>query len=209
MTGEDDDKTRLERLLEAGVYAPVGFLVTRSKTVPDLAKAGRKQIAFAQSLGRAALKTLARSAKRDAGATPTRSRYTEPPAAVSQDTPVESAVEESPGVTEAVPQAAEVEPTQQAATSGATAGEATVAPPQATADAEIDDDVEIENYDEIEDDVEIENDAEIENYDELTAREIIELVRAGDVERARWIHDRETAGKGRVTVLRAAQREID
>jgi len=196
VSGDDDDKTRLERLLEAGVYAPVGFLVTRSKTVPDLAKAGRKQIAFAQSLGRAALRTLARGARRDPGAAPggpserapvpSSAAAASPRSAVDEDDVVEKSGAGTSEGSEHAESVARAEPP-------APAGEP-VEPKASVGTEESPDQVEA---------------AAIEGYDDLTAREIIELIKTGDAARSQWVHDRETAGKGRVTVLRAASRELD
>lgn len=52
------DKSQVDRLLDAGLFAPLGFLLTRDETIADLAAAGRKQVAFSRSLGRAALKGI-------------------------------------------------------------------------------------------------------------------------------------------------------
>lgn len=57
---QDQPTSPLERLLNLGVYAPVGFLLDPDKTVAELADAGRKQLAFTRSLGQAALKSVAR-----------------------------------------------------------------------------------------------------------------------------------------------------
>jgi len=53
----------VDRLLDVGIYAPLGFLLTRQDAVADLAAVGRKQIEFSRSLGRAALKSIARGAQ--------------------------------------------------------------------------------------------------------------------------------------------------
>lgn len=64
----------IDRLLEAGVFAPLGFVLKRHEVVPELAKAGRQQIAFCQSLGKAALSTLLKqqegTVKQQEGTTP-------------------------------------------------------------------------------------------------------------------------------------------
>jgi len=60
MSPSASDKSTFDRILDAGVFAPIGFLVTRGATSGDLAKVGRKQVAFARSLGRAALKGVSR-----------------------------------------------------------------------------------------------------------------------------------------------------
>ena len=69
MCGSSAEKSPFDRLLDAGVYAPLGFLLTRNKAGAGLAEAGRKQVAFTRSLGRAALQGLvrARSESTDAG----------------------------------------------------------------------------------------------------------------------------------------------
>lgn len=51
----------VDRLLDAGVFVPLGFLLKRDEVVQDLAAAGRKQIAFSRSLGRAALRGLTKA----------------------------------------------------------------------------------------------------------------------------------------------------
>lgn len=53
-------KSAIDRALDAGVYAPIGFLIRRTEVCDDAVAAGRKQVAFARSLGRAALKGFAR-----------------------------------------------------------------------------------------------------------------------------------------------------
>jgi len=55
---KDRPTSNVERLLEAGLFAPLGFVLKRREVVPELAKAGRQQISFCQSLGKAALSTL-------------------------------------------------------------------------------------------------------------------------------------------------------
>ena len=116
------EKSVIERMLDAGLYAPLGFLLTRDETIDGLAAAGREQIAFSRSLGRAALKGLARGTK---------------PAAAG--------------------------------------------PPA---------------------------DELVEGYDDLTARDIVAVLAECSAAQARWIRDRESAGKARVTVLRAADRSL-
>jgi len=54
------EKSPFERLLDAGVYAPLGYVLRRTEVKQDLASAGRKQVAFARSLGKAALSSLRR-----------------------------------------------------------------------------------------------------------------------------------------------------
>ena len=58
-----DEKSPIDRVLDATLFAPLGFLLTRDETFETLAAAGRKQIAFSRSLGRAALKGIARGAQ--------------------------------------------------------------------------------------------------------------------------------------------------
>lgn len=59
------DKSSIERLLDISVYAPLGLVLTRDEAIDELALTGRKQVAFCRSLGRAALKNLARGAQSD------------------------------------------------------------------------------------------------------------------------------------------------
>jgi len=63
-----------ERLLDVSLFAPLGFLLGRDQVMRDLAKAGRKQVAFSRSLGRAALQTIAKATA--APETQTRARTT-------------------------------------------------------------------------------------------------------------------------------------
>jgi len=57
-----ESSSPLRRLLDAGLYAPLGFLLSSDEVVADLAAAGRKQVAFSRSLGRAALRGLTKPA---------------------------------------------------------------------------------------------------------------------------------------------------
>ena len=128
MSSSAADKSPIERVLDAGVYRPLGFLITRDQDCDDLALAGRKQVAFARSLGRAALKGISRGL-----------RAPEPvsgPVPVPEDTPAPAAF--------------------------------------------------------------------IEGYGDMTARDIITRLRTATPEQAQWVSTQETAGKQRVTVLRAA-----
>jgi hypothetical protein len=133
-------KSTIDRILDAGVFAPIGFLVTRDAKSGELAKAGRKQVAFARSLGRAALKGVSRGIR--------------PSQAMSVATP----------------------------TAPATPTVETPAPATPIG---------------------------VEGYSEMLARDIITMVRTGTPEQAEWIKAQETAGKKRVTVLRAAQARLD
>ena len=56
------DKSVIDRMLDAGVFAPLGLLITRDQVRDDVVAAGRKQVAFARSLGRAALQGFTRRA---------------------------------------------------------------------------------------------------------------------------------------------------
>lgn len=119
MSSSDDDKSVIDRILDAGLYAPLGFLISRDQVCDEVVVAGRKQVAFARSLGRAALAGFAREPK------------------------------------------AEVQS------------------------------------------------AEIEGYDAMTAREVVTLLKTATTEQTRWIKSRETAGKARVSILRAADKVLD
>ncbi len=138
MSASGNDKSVVDRLLDAGVYAPLGFALTRSETLDDLAATGRKQIAFTRSLGRAAIKGLAR------GARTSQAGQGAEQATETADTAVETIAETG----------------------------------------------------------------EVAGYDDLSAREIVALLNTCIEPQARWIRDREQAGKGRVTVLRAAERRL-
>lgn len=63
-SSEPQAASPIDRLLDLGVFAPLGFVLKRDEVVQDLAAAGRKQIAFSRSLGRAALRGLAKGAKK-------------------------------------------------------------------------------------------------------------------------------------------------
>lgn len=90
--GEDEGKqasgsssSPLERLVELGVYAPLGLLANKDQVVSDLIEQGRKQAAFSRSLGRAALKAISsaspqKRASAAASAVPTRSKKAAPAA---------------------------------------------------------------------------------------------------------------------------------
>lgn len=56
------DRSPIERALDVGVYAPLGFALEFRRLVPELAEAGRQQVAFSRSLGKAALSTLGKAA---------------------------------------------------------------------------------------------------------------------------------------------------
>ncbi len=59
-TDQDHTKTPLDHLLDFGVFAPLGFALEFRRVLPELAQAGRRQIAFSQTLGRAALNGVTR-----------------------------------------------------------------------------------------------------------------------------------------------------
>ena len=125
-----DQKSQVERLLDVAVYAPLGFLLTRDQAIADMATAGRKQIAFSRSLGRAALKGL--------------SRGVQPSPASASPTPAKAPSE-----------------------------------PEAVANSKVD------------------------GYSAMTAKQVIARVATCTPAEASWIRAEETAGKNRVTVLRA------
>lgn len=58
---ETPERRPIERALDLGIFAPLGLALEFGKVVPELAKAGRRHIAFSQSLGRAAIKTVLNS----------------------------------------------------------------------------------------------------------------------------------------------------
>lgn len=67
MSGEGADANAagpLDELVDLAIFAPLGLALEYRKLIPELADTGRKQLAFAQTLGRAALKTMASSAAR-------------------------------------------------------------------------------------------------------------------------------------------------
>lgn len=69
-SAKGDDQSPLDRLLELGVFAPIGLVLELPRLLPDLVESGRKQIVFSQSLGRAAIRTIARGAQRDTKPSP-------------------------------------------------------------------------------------------------------------------------------------------
>jgi len=114
------DKSVIDRMLDAGVFAPLGLLITRDQVREDVVAAGRKQVAFARSLGRAALQGFTRGTS------------------AAPATPTAPVVVEVPG------------------------------------------------------------------YDTMTARDVVMLLKAATTAQAQWIKSHESAGKRRVTILRAA-----
>lgn len=138
MSDQGQQRTPIDRLLDVGVFAPLGLVLQRHELLEQLAEAGRKQVAFSRSLGRAALKTLAK------GATAKQASSTRAKA---------------PGDAGAAP---------------GTAGAKQVP----VADL-------------------------IPEYETLTARQVIARIGTSNKAERNWIRTRETAGKNRVTVLRA------
>lgn len=136
----DDDKSPLERAIDFAVFAPLGFALEFRRLVPELAEAGRRQVAFSRSLGKAALSSVAKAAER---------RTNTSHAASAPSPPSPSPRAESP------------------AASAAVAG-----------------------------------------YDDMTAREIIDLARDAAEASVAWMRDQEMAGKRRKTVLSALERAI-
>ena len=63
---EGTDRSPLERWFDVSVYAPLGFALEFRRLVPELAEAGRRQVEFSRSLGRAALRTMSRAASQTA-----------------------------------------------------------------------------------------------------------------------------------------------
>ena len=51
-------RTIVDRILDVGVFAPLGMLLERDRLLGELAAAGRKQVEFSRSLGRVALRTI-------------------------------------------------------------------------------------------------------------------------------------------------------
>lgn len=130
MSPSSADRSAIDRLLDAGVYAPVGFFVTRDQVCDDVVSAGRKQVAFARSLGKAALNGFVRGAA---------SAATSEPAANSASAPA----------------------------------------------------------------------VQVPDYDTMTARDIVSLLKTATVEQRQWIESHESAGKRRVTILRAVDSVLD
>ena len=58
----ETERSPIEKALDVGVYAPLGFALEFRRLVPELAEAGRQQVAFSRSLGKAALSTLGKAA---------------------------------------------------------------------------------------------------------------------------------------------------
>lgn len=75
---DDADKatSAIDLALDLVVFAPLGFLLDSQKFIPELAQAGRRQVAFSQSLGRAAIHGLTK------GLGATRTAATPTPASV-------------------------------------------------------------------------------------------------------------------------------
>ena len=78
MTEPATERSPLERLLDVSIFAPLGFVLTCDETIAELATAGRKQLAFSRSLGRAALSTIAKGSTARRGRTTVRSEAAEP-----------------------------------------------------------------------------------------------------------------------------------
>ncbi len=61
-SASETERSPIEKALDVGVYAPLGFALEFRRLVPELAEAGRQQVAFSRSLGKAALSTLGKAA---------------------------------------------------------------------------------------------------------------------------------------------------
>ncbi|MEM7092924.1 MAG: hypothetical protein AAF567_07970 [Actinomycetota bacterium] len=57
-----EERSPVDRLLDVAVYAPLGLALDFRRVVPELAQAGRRQVAFSRSLGKAALSTIGKAA---------------------------------------------------------------------------------------------------------------------------------------------------
>lgn len=55
---QETDRGPIARALDLGVFAPLGLALEFRTVIPELAEAGRRQIAFSQSLGRTAIKAI-------------------------------------------------------------------------------------------------------------------------------------------------------
>ena len=76
--GRDASRTPVEQLLDLWFYAPVGFLLDYRRVIPELAQHGRSQIDFSRSLGRAAIRTVAKSGREQVVARPERAKRASP-----------------------------------------------------------------------------------------------------------------------------------
>lgn len=61
-SASETERSPLDKALDVGVFAPLGFALEFRRLVPELAEAGRQQVAFSRSLGKAALSTLGKAA---------------------------------------------------------------------------------------------------------------------------------------------------
>lgn len=135
---DEQASTPLDKLLDVGVFAPLGLALEFQRLFPELAEAGRKQVSFSRSLGKAALSSVM------AG----RAAAKERPKASTSASPANPAADQRPS-------------------------------------------------------------SAIEGYDGLSAKDIIAVIRVSDASTVDWIRSTETAGKARVTVLRALDRRSD
>lgn len=183
---QTEERSPLDKALDLGVFAPLGFALEFRRVVPELAEAGRRQLAFSRSLGQAALRTMARSnqARDTAQKAPTAPPVKTPGAAAN--TPAAAApsaakksVAKPAAKKPAAKKATGKKPAAKKAAVKKSAAKKAAAPPATAA---------------------------VSGYDEMTARQIIERARTASAPERRWMSDREAAGKARTTVLRALER---
>lgn len=136
-------------MLDLAVYAPLGFALEFRRLVPELVDAGRRQVEFSRTLGRTALRTIARSGPVSRSSSRQPERPEEPTTGASH-------------------------PTTDAGT-----GEVIASVPAA-----------------------------ILGYGDLTAKQVIEVVRTATAVQLEWMRTSELAGKNRKTVLDAIERSL-
>lgn len=183
--GQTEESSPLDKALDLGVFAPLGFALEFRRVVPELAEAGRRQVAFSRSLGQAALRTMARSAAAKKAATaPT--AETAPKPQETKPVPEKPAAKKAP----AKKAPAKKTPVKKVSAKKAAASKkpaakkapAKKAPAKKTPAATVP------------------------GYDKLTARQIIERSATATAAQRSWMLDRETSGKARKTVLKALER---
>lgn len=147
--GHEPARPPVARMLDLALYAPLGFALEFRRLVPELVDAGRRQVEFSRTLGRTALRAIARSGT------------------------VSGASSRQP-VRPEEPTTGESHPTSDTGT-----GEGVEVVPAA-----------------------------ILGYRDMTAKQVIEVVRTATGVQLEWMRTSELAGKNRKTVLDAIERSL-